>query len=195
MRKDNERPYITADFFGSCRFINLSNKNDHTEDDLFFSIERRDADGNYISQKEYGYIRKTKEMKNFIKNEFFTGCSGVKFIQWPDSWNVVFDELSIIGGISYEMSFEEFNKLFPSKKDTIKAIEDAFAEACKDDSFEGTMSYILDCLIDRTFEEWNSLSDRLFQLSDKEINELLIAHGDDECFVFKNGKLCEKKAS
>ena len=53
-------------------------------------------------------------MDNFIKHEFFTGCNGVQFIQWKDCFNVVFDEQSIIGGISFEMSLEEFSKLFPT---------------------------------------------------------------------------------
>lgn len=117
---DRDTINITADFFGEIRFIDLFK--DYTkasEDELFFSIERRDKDGNYIPQRECGFITETPEMKEFIHNEFFTGCSGIKFIEWEDEWNVVFPEKTIIGNISLKMSFEEFNKLFPVKEPEI----------------------------------------------------------------------------
>ena len=190
MRQIEGKPVVNADFFGKYTFINLSRKNTRSDDEIFFSIERRDNVGHYVPTKEYGYMRKTKEMGDFIKNNFFTGCSSVQFIQWSDCWNVVFDEASIIGGISFQMSFGEFNKLFPTKANTIWRIEDEFSKARKEyEDFEGTMSYMLDCLINRSFDEWSWLSDRLWQLKESDINSLLKKYGDDEYFVCKNGKL------
>lgn len=192
MRQIEGKPVVNADFFGKYTFINLLRKNTRSDDEVFFSIQRRDAVGQYVPTEEYGYIRKTKEMEDFIKNNFFTGCSSVQFIQWLDCWNVVFDESSIIGGISFRMSFEEFDKLFPTKADTIRKIEDEFSKARNEnESFEGTMSYMIDCLINRSFDEWNWLSDRLWQLRENDINSLLKKYGDDEHFVCKNGKLVE----
>ena len=103
---------LKSDFFGSYRMIDIMKKNNKEEDELFFSIERRDEYGNYIPRKEYGYLKKTPEMNQFLHDEFFTGCNRVQFIQWEDKWNVVFDEASIIGGISFKMSFAEFDKVF-----------------------------------------------------------------------------------
>lgn len=65
----------------------------------------------------------TPKMADFIKNEFFTSCNGIKFIEWENSWNVVFDEAQILGGIHFEISKEEFKTIFPDFTKTL-AIED-----------------------------------------------------------------------
>ena len=118
MRKESERPEITASFFGdqNIRFVDLlKDKVRRSKDELFFTIEGRGEKGNFPSdKKQYGYMKLTDGLKEFIKKYFITGCEGVSFIEWKDCYNVVFDERSIIGGISYSMSFEEFNKLFPA---------------------------------------------------------------------------------
>lgn len=103
---------ITKEFFGmEYRFIDIMKPNKKEEDEIFFCIERRKDLGIYDTHK-YGYLKKTPEMKKFIAEKFFTGCSGISFIQWNDCWNVVFEEKSIIGNISFKMENEEFNKLF-----------------------------------------------------------------------------------
>ena len=102
---------LQASSFGEYRIIDLS-RDKKMGNEIFFSIEPRDENGRYSSLKTYGYFKISEEMQTFIDRDFFTGCSGIKFIQWNECWNVVFDEASIIGGISFKMSFEEFDKLF-----------------------------------------------------------------------------------
>ena len=109
MRYEVER--LTANFFGSVRKIELS-KDKRENNEIIFSIERRDENGKYIPRKEYGYMTKTEEMHELIDYKFYTGCDRIMFIQWEDEWGVIFDETSIIGGISFRMDFDEFDKVF-----------------------------------------------------------------------------------
>lgn len=111
MRTESER--LKSDFFGEARCIDIHNNSLKNKDgEIFFSIQRRGGDNKYIPQKDYGYLVKTDEMENFIYHQFFTGCDSIQFIQWEHEWNVVFDEKSIIGGVSFRMDFEEFDKVF-----------------------------------------------------------------------------------
>lgn len=110
---------IKADFFSKkFRFFDMrDSKNSHKaeENEIFFCVKRRKLPKNgkyYEYSYEYGYFHKTPQMEKFIQNNFFTGCSGIQFIQWENCWNVVFDEATILGGISFRMENEEFNKLF-----------------------------------------------------------------------------------
>ena len=108
----NEVKRLSADFLGSVRRIDIMKNNKREENEIFFTIERRDENGEYIPQKESGYMTKTEEMQKFIDQSFFTGCDSIKFIQWENEWNVVFDESRILGGVSFRMDFSEFDKVF-----------------------------------------------------------------------------------
>jgi len=106
---------ITKEFFGTeYRFFDIMKPLTHEKDEneIFFCIERRKNLGPEHYTDKCGYLKKTPEMEKFIAEKFFTGCSGIIFIQWPNCWNVVFEEVSIIGDISFKMENEEFNKLF-----------------------------------------------------------------------------------
>ncbi len=128
---DRDQNVITASEFGKkIRSVDLfANYERSNGNELFYSIERRNHDKNikdnfgrvatFLPTKEYGYIDMPEELKEFTKsgNGFFTGCSGVEFIEWdpkaqyPDGvWNVVFEEKSIIGSVSFKMTPEEFEK-------------------------------------------------------------------------------------
>ncbi|SEG03660.1 hypothetical protein SAMN05216537_11915 [Lachnospira multipara] len=107
------RKIITKEFFGmEYRFIDIMKSNEKEDDEIFFCIERRKVLGPEHYTDKCGYLKKTPEMRKFIAEKLFTGCSGISFIQWPNCWNVVFEEKSIIGNISFKMENEEFNKLF-----------------------------------------------------------------------------------
>lgn len=118
MRCGNE---ISANDFGTHNMVDImKNKHNRKANELFFSIEARDKNGDYKRNKFYGYMELTEKMLDFVKHEFFTGCGGIEFIQWKNCWNVVFNEQSIIGGISCKMSFKEFNKLFANIKSELE---------------------------------------------------------------------------
>ena len=116
-KDDHRRRTITADTFGPGRTFNLlRNKVSEKPNEIFFSVEYRKGDKNFVGG-ETGYVEKTPELEEFIKNNFFTGCNGVRFIQWTEDWNVVFNEASIIGNVSCQMSNEEFDKFIKSLKE------------------------------------------------------------------------------
>lgn len=71
-------------------------------------------------------------------------------------------------------------------------IDDAFVAICNEDpEFEGTMSYMFDCLFGESFEEMAHLSEIARLLNDDDANYLLSKYGDDEYFVCKDGELRE----
>jgi hypothetical protein len=99
--------------FGSFRTVDLLHEKCSAQHgELFFSIEPRNKDGKYSSKKVYGYIKLTNSLSEYLSHELFTGCGGIQFIQWEDCWNVVFDEKSIIGNISFHIPFDDFHKIF-----------------------------------------------------------------------------------
>lgn len=109
----NNTRKITKEFFGmEYRFFDIMKPHEKGEDEIFFCIERRKEPGPGYYTDKYGYLKKTPEMKKFIAENFLTGCSGINFIQWDNCWNVVFEEKSIMGDISFKMENEEFKKLF-----------------------------------------------------------------------------------
>ncbi len=70
----------------------------------------------------------------------------------------------------------------------IFAMKAEFQILCNNyDDFEGTMSYYLNCLKDKSFEDlrFNEIVD---YLTDEELNDLLAEYGDDEFFYYKDGK-------
>lgn len=71
------------------------------------------------------------------------------------------------------------------------AIEKAFQKALDDDYFEGTMSYLIDCIILQSFEEWYYLYDAVKLLTDDEVNELLARHGDLEYMKCVDGMIVQ----
>lgn len=58
-----------------------------------------------------------------------------------------------------------------------------------DDAPEGTTSYFLDCILDKSFEELSDLYEIVRYLTDEEINRFLAQDGSDEYFRCVNGKL------
>ncbi len=104
---DRHSSIISANVFGnSMRAIDLikDGYKPRSENEIFYSIEYKNG------TKEYGFLEKTDEIDDFIKNNFFTGCNGVALIEWDNEWNVVFNEAAILGDISFKMSKGEFDK-------------------------------------------------------------------------------------
>lgn len=106
-------------FWGKdIKFVNLLKDKFHREfNQLFFSIEAIDTEKDI---KEYhhksiatGYITVTNQMEKFVKENFFTGCNGLKFIQWDNGvWNVVFNEATIIGSVSFRITDKQMKQIF-----------------------------------------------------------------------------------
>ena len=69
-----------------------------------------------------------------------------------------------------------------------------FEVACEsNEDFEGTMSFMLDCIKDGSFDEWDYLKDAVNALSDDQVNSILEKYGDDEYMVCINGSLVPRK--
>jgi len=69
-----------------------------------------------------------------------------------------------------------------------------FKVACEsNEDFEGTMSFMLDCIKDGSFDEWDYLKDAVNALSDDQVNSILEEYGDDEYMVCVNGSLVSRK--
>ena len=101
----------SRDFDKDFRFVDIM-KAKKRPGELFFSISPRGEKADFpCSLKKYGYFKIGPGLEKIIP-QLFTGCGGIEFIEWEDCWNVVFEERSIIGDVSYRMSFEEFSKLF-----------------------------------------------------------------------------------
>ncbi|SDW49430.1 hypothetical protein SAMN05216391_10941 [Lachnospiraceae bacterium KHCPX20] len=102
---------LTSKDFEEFRFCDLM-KAKAQPGELFFTISPRGEKADFpYSLKKYGYLKIGPVIQKII-SQTFTGCDGIEFIEWKDCWNVIFEERSIIGNISYRMSFEEFSKLF-----------------------------------------------------------------------------------
>ncbi len=75
-------------------------------------------------------------------------------------------------------------------KQVMQAVRNEYEKSLKEDNdWEGTMSYMLDCIKDNSTDEWNYLHDAVSLLSDEEINELMDETGDREYMVCVNGRI------
>lgn len=121
------KPYEKEEAFwgNKIQFVDLFKEKYHREpNQLFFSIEALDPEKD---AKEYhhksianGYITETDEMEKFIKENFFTGCNGLKFIQWDNGqWNVVFNEATILGSTQFRITDADMREIFPQLADTL----------------------------------------------------------------------------
>ena len=80
--------------------------------------------------------------------------------------------------------------VYRDTKNIIESLQKEFRKALhENDGFESTMSYLLDCIKDRSFPEWDYLHDAVELLTDDEVNDLLEKYGDRQYMVCVNGEL------
>ncbi len=109
--------------------------------------------------------------------------SVIEIREYPDGQNNV---------VAFNLEGDTGSLMYRDAEEAMSIIDDAFIAICNEDpEFEGTMSYMFDCLFNESFEDMAHLSEIARLLNDDDVNYLLTKYGDDEYFVCKDGELQE----
>lgn len=145
-----------------------------------------------------------ERLKEYILENYTIECGAARhfldnilnwvFLQSMDYEDTINSLASLLDGIG--ITINEIKKFFVEDNfnylRTVLIVELVNARE-KYEDFEGTMSFMLGCIKDGSFDEWNYLKDAVSALSDDQVNSILEEYGDDEYMVCVNGSLVPRK--
>lgn len=110
---ERKRRNITKNMLGGARYIDLYSKhNKKLINEVFFTIEKRDASTASGFSKKYGYIKVTNEMRKIFNTliQDHRENMHIEFIEWNDSYNVIFEDGVYISDAWCRLEKDDFNE-------------------------------------------------------------------------------------
>ena len=137
----------------------------------------------YVVVKDYATMEGAiKAAENFKNLEVFDAVA-IEVREYPEEAHSLF---SVPAGTGADNGREVYRDV----ESLQGAIENHFLDLLETaEDFEGTMSYMLDMIIDADIDKEKYLCPILEFLRDDEVNPLLEKYGDDEYFTYKDGGL------